>query len=452
MTRFDYDLVTIGAGSGGVRAARLAASYGAKAAVIEEYRVGGTCVIRGCVPKKLLVYASRYHEEFEDAAGYGWHIPHARHDWAQLIAAKDREIARLEGLYRKNLGVAGANVIEDRAVLLDRHRVKLVRSGETISAKTILIATGAASHIPPEIEGRELAITSNEAFHLSARPQSILVVGAGYIAVEFAGIFHGLGAKTHLAYRGDHLLRGFDRDIRERLTHELGKRGIDVRLHMMPSKIQDVDGARRVTFTDGSALTVDCVMFATGRLPNTVGLGLERAGVVLSGAGAVMVDAYSQTSVENIYAVGDVTNRVNLTPVAIREGAAFAETVFNGKPTKVDHTDIATAVFSTPEIGVVGLTEEAARAAYPKVDIYKTGFRPMKATLSGRDTLNFMKLVVDGDTDRVLGCHMLGEAAGEVIQAVAIAVKMKATKADFDATIAVHPTMAEELVLLKTKG
>ncbi len=452
MTTYDFDLVTIGAGSGGVRATRMAANYGARAAVVEEYRVGGTCVIRGCVPKKLMVYASRYGEDFEDAAGFGWHVPHRSFDWATLIANKDREIARLEGLYRKNLEVAKAVTIDDRAVLKDPHTVHLLKAGRTISAKIVLIATGGRPFVPEDIEGGDLAITSNEAFHLAALPKTVMVVGGGYIAVEFAGIFKGLGSKAILVHHGDEILRGFDREVRERMRHELQKRGIDVHLKSVVASIRAEGGRKRVRLKDGTEHVVDEVMFAVGRRPNTTGLGLEACGVALSDAGAVKVDGYSRSSVANIYAVGDVTNRVNLTPVAIREGAAFAETVFNTAPTAIDHADIPTAVFGTPEIGVVGLTEEAARAKFAKVDIYKAGFRPMRATMSGRDTLIFMKLVVDGLSDRVLGCHVMGEAAAEIIQCVAIAVKMKATKRDFDATVALHPSASEELVLLKTKS
>ena len=452
MSAPEYDLLTIGAGSGGVRASRMASTYGAKVAVVEEYRVGGTCVIRGCVPKKIMVYASRFSEDFDDSAGFGWKVPHREFSWETLIANKDREIARLEGLYRKNLAGAGVTVIEDHATIIDPNTVRLERSGRTIKVGKILVATGGHPFIPPEVRGREHAITSNEAFHLERQPRQVLVVGGGYIALEFAGIFNGLGSRTHLAHHGEEVLRGFDREIRERMRHEMQKRGIDVRLKTSVVEIVPEGGRKRVRLSDHSELVVDEVMFATGRRPNTAGLGLEACGVAMDDAGAVKVDGSFRSSVPNIFAVGDVTNRVNLTPVAIREGAAFAETVFNGNPTTVDHSDIPTAVFGTPEIGVVGLTEEDARAQGFAVDIYKTGFRPMRATMSGRDTLVFMKLVVDGASQRVLGCHILGEAAAEMIQCVAIAVKMRATKRDFDATIALHPSAAEELVLLKTKA
>jgi glutathione reductase (NADPH) len=448
----DFDLLTIGAGSGGVRASRMAATYGAKVAVVEEYRVGGTCVIRGCVPKKIMVYASRYSEDFEDSAGFGWNVPHRTFSWETLIANKDKEIARLEGLYRKNLAGAGVTVIEDRATIIDRNTVRLERSGRTLSVGNILVATGGHPFVPEEIVGRELAITSNEAFHLQRQPRHVLVVGGGYIAVEFAGIFKGLGTHTHLVHHGDEILRGFDREIRERMRHEMQKRGIDVHLKTSVVEIRAEDGRKRVRLSDHTELVVDEVMFATGRRPSTTGLGLDRCGVQLDEYGAVKVDGAFRSSVPNIFAVGDVTNRVNLTPVAIREGAAFAETHFNNNPTTVDHADIPTAVFGTPEVGVVGLSEDDARQKGFSVDIYKTAFRPMRATMSGRDTLIFMKLVVDGATQRVLGCHVMGEAAAEMIQCVAIAVKMRATKRDFDATIALHPSAAEELVLLKTKA
>jgi glutathione reductase (NADPH) len=452
MATYDFDLITIGAGSGGVRATRMAATYGANAAVVEEYRVGGTCVIRGCVPKKLMVYASRYAEDFEDAAGFGWHVPHAKFDWTALIANKDREIARLEGLYKKNLNGAGATIFEDRAVMRDPHTIHLLKADKTLTAKHVLIATGGRPWIPEEVEGADLGITSNEAFHLTELPKCVMIVGGGYIAVEFAGIFKGLGSRTVLVHRGDEILRGFDREVRERMRHELQKRGIDVHLKTHVVSIRRQNDRKLVRLSDGTEQEVDEVMFAVGRRPNTSGLGLEHCGVEMTATRAVQVDAYSRSTQPNIYAVGDVTDRVNLTPVAIREGAAFAETVFNNAPSAIDHADIPTAVFGTPEIGVVGLTEEAARAQYDKVDIYKTAFRPMRATMSGRDTLIFMKLVVDGASERVLGCHVMGEAAAEMIQCVAIAVKMKATKRDFDATVALHPSASEELVLLKTKS
>jgi glutathione reductase (NADPH) len=452
MEEFEYDLITIGAGSGGVRASRMAAAHGARVAVVESYRVGGTCVIRGCVPKKIMVYASRYAEDFEDASGFGWQVGPRDFSWERLVANKDREIARLEGLYRKNLVGSGVTLFEDHAVLSGPNEVKLVRSGRTISMRHVLIASGGHPFVPDEVEGRELAITSNEAFHLARQPERVMVVGGGYIAVEFAGIFNGLGSKTQVVHHGPEILRGFDPEIRIRMRSEMIKRGIAVQLNASVVSIAAEADGKRVVLSDGSVHMVDEVMFATGRRPSTKDLGLEACGVQLDAAGAVMVDAFGQSSARGIHAVGDVTNRVNLTPVAIREGAAIAETLFNNNPTTVDHADIPTAVFGTPEIGVVGLPEDEARAQGYAVDIYKAAFRPMRATMSGRDTQVFMKLVVDAASQRVLGCHILGEAAAEMIQCVAIAVKMRATKRDFDATVALHPSAAEELVLLKTKS
>jgi glutathione reductase (NADPH) len=451
MADFDVDLFVIGAGSGGVRAARIASGHGARVMVAEEYRVGGTCVIRGCVPKKLLVYASRFADEFEDAAGYGWTLGEPSFDWTTLITNKDREIDRLEAAYTTNLERAKVAIVKSRAVIEDRHTVRLVADGKTVRAGTILIATGAAPHLGAEIAGLDHVISSNEAFHLRELPKRVLIQGGGYIAVEFAGIFNGLGSDVTLVYRGDQILRGFDNDVRDHLAAELTKRGIKIVCRQTVDAIEKIDHGLDVELSDRESFVVDCVMFATGRKPNVQGLGLEKAGVTLA-KGAIAVDEYSRTSAPNIYAVGDVTDRVNLTPVAIREGHAFADTVFGGKPTRVDHTAIPTAVFSEPEVGAIGLTETQACERYPRVDIYKTSFRPMKATLAGRDTRSFFKLIVDAGSDRVLGCHIVGPDAGEMIQLVGIAMKMKATKADFDAVMAVHPTAAEELVTLRTKA
>ncbi len=448
----DVDLFVIGAGSGGVRAARIASGYGAKVMVAEEYRVGGTCVIRGCVPKKLLVYASRFADEFEDAAGFGWAVPEPTFDWPTLIANKDREIARLEAAYTANLERAKVKVVKSRAVLVDPHTVRLTATGETVRAKYILIATGGAPSMGKDIEGREHVISSNEAFHLKQLPKRILIQGGGYIAVEFAGIFNGLGSEVTLVYRGDNILRGFDDDLRAHLRSEMEKRGIKIITKRIVEGVEKVDHGLCVMLSDHEDIVVDQVMFATGRRPNVAGLGLETAGVKLSEKGAIAVNEYSQTSVPHIYAVGDVTDRMALTPVAIREGHAFADTVFGNKPVAVDHTYVPTAVFSEPECGVIGLTEAEACRQLPKVDVYKTTFRPMKMTLAGRDTRTFMKLVVDGTTDRVVGCHIVGPDAGEMIQLIGIAVRMKATKADFDATMAVHPTAAEELVTMREKA
>jgi glutathione reductase (NADPH) len=448
----EVDLFVIGAGSGGVRAARIASGYGARVMIAEEYRVGGTCVIRGCVPKKLLVYAARFADEFEDAAGFGWTVREPSFDWATLIANKDREIARLEAAYTANLERANVEIVKSRAALLDSHTVRILASGETVRASHILIATGAAPHLGAKIAGLEYVISSNEAFHLRALPKRILIQGGGYIAMEFATIFNGLGSDVTVVYRGDNILRGFDDDVRTHLRGELEKRGIRVITKRIVEGIEKVEHGLDVELSGHEQIMVDAAMFATGRRPNTAGLGLEAAGVKTGATGGVVVDEFSQSSVPNIYAVGDVTDRVNLTPVAIREGHAFADTVFGGKPTPVDHTQVPTAVFSEPEVGAVGLTEAEACRTLSRVDIYKATFRPMKATLSGRDTRTFMKLVVDGHTDRVVGCHIVGPDAGEMIQLVGIAVKMKATKADFDATMAVHPTAAEELVTMRERA
>jgi glutathione reductase (NADPH) len=452
MADYDVDLFVIGAGSGGVRAARIASSHGARVMIAEEFRVGGTCVIRGCVPKKLLVYASRFADDFEDAAGYGWTVPEPTFHWPTLIHNKDREITRLEAAYTTTLERFKVEIVKSRAVLEDAHTVRLTASGKTVRAKYVLIATGGWPHHGPEIPGIEHVISSNEALDLPELPPRVLIQGGGYIAVEFAGIFAGLGSKVTLIYRGTNILRGFDDDVREHLRSQMELRGIDIQCGKTVTAIDDTAEGYFVRLSDGSGVEVEKVLFATGRHPNVKGLGLDAAGVKLAANGGIAVDQFSQTSVPHIYAVGDVTNRVNLTPVAIREGHAFADTVFGGRPTPVDHHDVPTAVFSEPEVGVVGLTEAEACAQYATVDIYKTSFRPMKATLSGRATRCFMKLVVDGESDRVLGCHIVGPDAGELIQAIGIAVKMKATKADFDATMAVHPTIAEELVTMREKA
>jgi glutathione reductase (NADPH) len=450
MSAFEVDLFVIGGGSGGVRAARIAAGYGAKVMLAEEYRLGGTCVIRGCVPKKLMVYASRFPDEFEDATGFGWSVPKASFDWATLIKNKDAEIARLEGVYRANLEKAGVAIADARAVIEDAHTVRLA-TGARVRARFILVAVGAHPTLEPPIPGGEHGITSNEVFHLERLPPRMLVVGAGYIAVEFAGIFAGLGSAVTLLHRGDKLLRGFDNDVRVALAEAYAKRGVNLALNRMVSRIEKRgDGALDATLSDGDVLTVDQVLVATGRRPNTAGLGLEAAGITVDQVGAIPVDGYSRTLTPSIYAVGDVTNRANLTPVAIREGHAFADTVFGGLPTMVDYEQIATAVFSTPEIGVIGHTEAAARALCGAIDVYKAGFRAMKAMLSGRDERVLMKVIVEKATDKVVGVHIMGQGAGEMIQLVGIAVTMGATKADFDRTIAVHPTAAEELVTMRT--
>ena len=441
----------IGAGSGGVRAARVASSHGARVMIAEEHRVGGTCVIRGCVPKKLLVYASRFADEFEDAAGFGWHLSEPTFHWPALIGNVEREVTRLEAAYTGTLERFNVALVKSRAVLEDAHTIRLA-DDRRIRAETILISTGAWPHYGPKIPGLEFAISSNEIFHLQELPRRIVIQGGGYIAVEFACVFAGLGSEVTLVYRGENILRGFDDDIREHLRNEMRDRGITVTCGHTVSAIERSGDEFVTRLSDNSAISSDKVMFAIGRRPNIMGLGLEKLHVRIHEHGGIDVDEYSRTSVPNIYAVGDVTNRVNLTPVAIREGHAFADTVFGGKPIAIDHANVPTAVFSEPELGVIGLTEAQARARLAIVDIYKTSFRPMKATLSGRATRVFMKLVVDGTTDRVVGCHIAGPDAGELIQVLGIAVKMGAAKADFDATIAVHPTAAEELVTMREKA
>ena len=447
----DVDLFVIGGGSGGVRAARIAAEHGASVMLAEEYRLGGTCVIRGCVPKKLLVYASRFQGEFEDAVGFGWTVPHASFDWKTLITNKDREIARLEAAYGATLAKAGVDVVKTRAELVDPHTVQLA-TGARVRARYVLIATGGTPSHGDPIAGIEHVISSNEAFHLPDFPRRVLIQGGGYIAVEFAGIFAGLGAHVTLVYRGENILRGFDDDVRRHLRVEMEARGIRVLTGCKVAAVEEVRGHFLVQLSSGTQIPADRVMFAVGRLPNTAKIGLKEAGVEIGKNGAVAVDEYSRTTAPNIYAVGDVTDRINLTPVAIREGHAFADTVFGGKPTAVDHTNVATAVFSDPEVGAVGLTEAQARERLAQTDIYKAMFKPLKATLSGRDTSVLMKLVVDGLSDRVVGCHVVGEGAAEIAQIAAIAVKMGAKKADFDATIALHPTAAEELVTMRKRS
>ncbi|KQT12054.1 glutathione reductase [Methylobacterium sp. Leaf399] len=445
---FDVDLFVIGGGSGGVRAARIAAGHGARVQLAEEYRVGGTCVIRGCVPKKLMVYAGRFAEEFEDAAGFGWTVPEPRFDWSVMKRRRDAEVARLETIYDTNLMRAGVDVEPQRAVIEGPHAVRLVDSGKVVRARYILVAVGARPVKLPDVPGMDLAITSNEVFELETRPERILVIGGGYIAVEFAGVFAALGSRTTLLHRGDKLLRGFDDEVREGLAEAYGKR-MDLRLGRTLSRLERRTTGILATLDDGDTLEVDQVLVATGRRPNVDGLGLDSVGIAPNRSGAIPVDAFSQTAVPSIYAVGDVTDRANLTPIAIREGNAFADTVFGGKAWSVDHGLIPTAVFSTPEIGTVGLTEAQAGERYGAIDVYRSSFRPMKATLSGREDRMLLKVIVDVATDRVLGVHILGHDAGEMIQAVGIAVTMGATKADFDRTIAVHPTAGEELVTMR---
>ncbi|MFI4934147.1 MAG: glutathione-disulfide reductase [Caulobacterales bacterium] len=448
---YDYDLFVLGAGSGGVRAARMAAMSGARVAIAEEHRVGGTCVIRGCVPKKFMVYASEFASAFKASEGYGWSKSNASFDWARFIEAKDIEIARLSGIYVTNLQNAGADLVHARAELRDAHTIALNDRDRTYSAGKILIATGARPSVPTGIPGIEHAITSNEAFHLPTLPKSILIVGGGYIAVEFAGIFNGLGVQTTLMYRGANILRGFDNDVRAHLTTEIERRGITVMLGCEHTKLEKTAAGVKSTLTSGHEMETEVVMYATGRDPYTEGLGLETAEVALNEKGAVAVDEFSKTNVDNIWAVGDVTDRINLTPVAIREGAAFAETVFYDRPMSFDHETVASAVFSQPPIGAVGLAEADARHKYGKVDVYRSVFRPMKATFYGGEERMLMKLVVEPKSGRVLGCHVVGPDAPEMIQMAAIAIKMGVTKHQWDETCAVHPTAAEELVTMREK-
>jgi len=447
-TRYDYDLFVIGAGSGGVRASRIAAQLGARVAVAEEHRVGGTCVIRGCVPKKLMTYAAHFAEDFEDAAGYGWSVGEPSFDWPAFIAAKDREIDRLNGLYRKTLDSNGVEIFDSRARLHDAHSVEV--GGQTVTADTILVATGGAPNMP-DTPGIEHAITSNEAFHLKELPRRILIVGGGYIAVEFAGIFHGLGTKVTLTYRRDTILRGFDQDLRTRLQDGMIASGVDIRSHADVKEIGKTEDGLNVTLTTGDEITVDQVMYAIGRRPNTSGLGLEAAGVELAPNGAICVDDYSKTSVDNIWAVGDVTDRIALTPVAIKEGHAFALTRFKDTPLAPDHRYVASAVFSPPPIGTVGLTEEEAMDKLGSVDVYESDYRPMRHTLAGRKDRAYAKVIVDPKSDRVVGMHMLDPAAPEIIQGFAAALKKGLTKKELDSTVAIHPTSAEELVLMASK-
>jgi len=447
---YDLDLFVIGAGSGGVRASRIAASLGARVAVAEERYLGGTCVNVGCIPKKLLVYASEFSEAFEDSAGFGWTVGERRFDWNKLIANKNIEIARLNGVYEHLLTKAGVRIIRSRARIADAHTIEV--GGERITTKYILVATGGWP-MEPDVPGVELAITSNEAFFLERVPERIVIVGGGYVGLEFAGIFHGLGTSVTLIYRGELFLRGFDEDLRLELATEMRKRGIDLRFKSLVDRIdRSSDGSVRVTLNQGAPVDASMIMFATGRTPNTHGLGLESVGVKLDGEGAIVVDRFSRTSAENIYAVGDVTNRVNLTPVAIAEGRAVAETLFGKRAMSVDYDNVPSAVFSQPPIGTVGLTEAQARERFGEIEVYRANFRPLKHTLSGRDERTLMKLVVDRKTDRVVGCHMMGTDAGEIIQGFAVAIQCGATKAQFDATIGIHPTAAEEFVTMREKA
>ncbi len=452
MADYDFDLFVIGGGSGGVRGARMAARAGARVAIVESYRYGGTCVIRGCVPKKLLVYASHFREDFEDAAGFGWAVGESAFDWTRLIANKDKEIDRLEGVYERLLSEAGVTTLRGHGRLLDPHRVEIERPGsgeiEVHTAETLLVATG-GHPVFPLGHGWEHGISSNEAFHLERLPERVLVYGGGYIAVEFAGIFNGLGSQVTQVYRGAQILRGFDDDVRDTLAGEIVKKGIDLRVETQIERIEKRGETLRVHLTDGQVHECDLVLAATGRRPNTENLGLDAAGVELGNKGEIKVDAHSCTSQPNIYAIGDVTDRINLTPVAIQEAMAFVDTVYYGRPRAMDHANVPSAVFSQPPVASVGLTEARARAELGALDIYRSTFRPLKHTMTGRDEKTMMKLIVARDSQKVVGAHMVGLDAAEIIQGVAIAIKMGATKADFDATVGIHPTAAEEFVTLR---
>ncbi|HET9534632.1 MAG TPA: glutathione-disulfide reductase [Mesorhizobium sp.] len=449
MAVYDYDLFVIGGGSAGVRAARVTASLGKRVAIAEELRYGGTCVIRGCVPKKLYVYASQFPEHFEDAAGYGWVLPEAKFDWRTLVTNKDREITRLEGLYRLGVEKAGGDTFHSRAVLVDPHTVRIEGEGRTVTADQILIATGGRPNPHAALPGHEHCIFSNEAFDLPELPKAIAIAGGGYIAVEFANIFHGLGVETTLIYRGKEILQRFDMDLRRMLHETMEKKGIRILCQEIFTAIdRRPDGRLDAHLQNGGVITADQVMLAIGRIPNTDGLGLEAAGVETGKVGEILVDSYSRTSVPNIWAIGDVTNRVQLTPVAIHEAMCFVDTVFRDKPTKPDHKTIPTAVFSQPEIGTVGLSEDEASSRFDDIEVYRATFRPMRHTLAGRDERMLVKLIVDTDTRLVLGAHILGPDAGEMAQLLGIALKAGLTKEDFDRTMAVHPTASEELVTM----
>lgn len=448
---FDYDYFVIGAGSGGVRSARIAAQHGARVAIAEERYFGGTCVNVGCVPKKLLAYASHFAEDFSDAAGFGWTVGETSHDWSRLIANKDTEIDRLNGIYQRLLEGAGVTIFEARAVLEDAHTIRV--GDETVTADKILVATGGWPNLPDEPGVKEHAITSNEIFHLDKMPKRVVIAGGGYIAVEFASILNGLGAEVCLLYRGELFLRGFDYDVRSTVAEEMAKHGVDLRFHTIISRVSKSRDCLIVELSDGSMVEVDAVLMAIGRTPNTADLGLEKAGVNLADNGAIIVDDDYRTSADNIYALGDVIDRVPLTPVAISEGHALADTLFGGFDDRsVDYRNIPTAVFCRPEIGTVGLNEDEARRKHVAVDIYRTSFRPMKHTLSGRDVRSLMKLVVDRESQRVVGCHVVGDDAAEMVQSVAVAINCGATKRDFDRTIGIHPTSAEELVTMRQKA
>jgi glutathione reductase (NADPH) len=446
MDAYDFDLFVIGGGSGGVRASRIAAGYGAKVAVAEEYRLGGTCVIRGCVPKKLLMYASQFGGALEDSKGFGWQVPEASHSWENLTRAKDIEVARLERIYEGLLGNAGVEVIKGKATIAGAHEVRV--NDVSFTARHILIATGATPEVP-QIPGADLMVTSNDVLAMEHAPERVAIIGGGYIACEFAGIFKGLGSRVWMVHRGSRLLRGFDEEVREHIGGELAANGIQMRLASTVSAIERKSDSYLLYLGSGEIIEVDLVMAATGRRPNTGGLGLERVGVHVDAHGAIPVDSYSRTSCDHVHAVGDVTNRLNLTPVAIHEGHAFADTVFGNMSRQTDHAGVPFAVFSQPQVAAVGLTEEEACAIHEGVRVYSSVFRPMRAALSGRNERVLVKLIADATTERILGAHIVAPDAAEIIQGIAIALKAGATKADFDATLGVHPSVAEEFVTLR---
>ena len=456
MSGYDYDLFVIGGGSGGVRASRMAAATGARVALAEEYRMGGTCVIRGCIPKKIFVYASHFSEEFRDAAGYGWTVGNSDFHWPTLVANKDKEIARLERLYRRNVEAAGVKIFGDRAVFEDPHTILLLNEGRRITADKILIATGnhptremGTSHVIP---GGDLCITSNEAFHLDKLPGRILVAGGGYVALEFAHIFHGLGSKVSLVYRGEKPLRGFDEDLRDALMDSMKRRDLNVLLGCEFTKVEKRGNCLHAETNRGGTVECDQIMLAIGRQPNTASLHVEKAGVALGKRGEVVVDEYSRSSAANIYAIGDVTDRIQLTPVAIHEAMCFVKTVFENTPTAPDHVHVPSAVFTTPEIATIGMSETKALGMGHEIDVYKSTFKPLKHTMTGSEERSMFKMVVDAKNQEVLGCHVFGWGAAEIIQMAAVAMRMGAKKSDFDATIALHPTAAEELVTMRTKS